>query len=84
MYTEGNILVLCDHGRKIYVEKLPDRSFLIEVCNFYGNFDEFALKALRTIICADGLVHMLYPPSKGGETNDLSNYYAYGEISDFH
>ena len=80
--TIGNSLVLCDNGRKIYVEKLPDR-FLITVHNCNGNFDGFALKALDTIPCSDGLVHKLYLSFQGKKT-DLVNYYAIAEIYDWY
>ena len=88
--TKGNKLVLCDHGRKIYVRKQSDLSFVIRVPNCNGNFDEFALKALSLIDCFDGLVHTQYLPfieqfpPQTDLTNDLASYYAYGEISDWY
>ena len=81
MSTIGDSLVLCDHGRIISVEKLPERAFLIKVHNCSGNFDEFALKALRTIHCADGLVYMLQRSSR--RTN-IQSFYAYAEISNWY
>ena len=41
MYTKGDLLVICDNGREIHVEKLPNDSFFIKVVNCNGNFNPF-------------------------------------------
>ena len=88
--TEGNKLVLCDHGRKIYVRKQPDLSFVISVPNCKANFDGFTPQALSTIYCYYGLVHTQYPPfievfpPSSDPLNDLAGYFAYVEISDWY
>ena len=81
MYTKGDLLVICDNGREIHIEKLLDDSFVIKVVNCNGNFNLFTLLALRWFKCADGLEYTMEPPPK----NDMSSFSAaYGEISDWY
>ena len=61
MFTRDDLLVLCDHGRKIYVRKLSGGSLRIRVHDCKGNFNKFTVKALDQFYCRNGLEHTIVP-----------------------
>ena len=74
--TEGDLLVLCDNGRKIYVRKLPSRVLLIIVHNCKGNFNKFKLVALKRFRCRNGLKRIVYPANERMGLSSFSSAYS--------
>ena len=65
MFTRGNLLVLCDRGRKIYVRRKLSNGFLrIRVHDCKGNFEKFRVKALKQVYCRNGLDHTIVPHNR--------------------
>ena len=61
MFTRDDLLVLCDHGRKIYVRKLSDGFLRIREHDCIGNLNKFTVKALDQFYFRNGLEHMIVP-----------------------